>query len=121
VERGTAGRLAGVFRDADGQPLPVGGKTGSGDNRLKVFSRGGEVISAEAVNRTASFVFFVGNRLFGVLTTYVPGEDAEGFRFTSSLPVAVLKLLAPTLEEQLLQSRGPTTVGAKWASQPPPA
>jgi hypothetical protein len=53
------------------------------------------------INRTATFVFYVGDRYYGVLTAVVLGKDAGAFRFTSALPVSVLKLLAPSLNERL--------------------
>jgi hypothetical protein len=34
VAEGTARRLSGVYRTSNGAPLPVGGKTGTGDNRV---------------------------------------------------------------------------------------
>ena len=40
VEGGTARRLSGAFKLADGTPLALGGKTGTGDNRI-VIGRGG--------------------------------------------------------------------------------
>ena len=101
VEQGTARRLAGVFKLADGTVLTVGGKTGSGDNRFETFNRGGGVISSRATNRTATFVFFIGERYYGVITAFVQGQEAGKFRFTSSLPVTLLKLLAPSITTKL--------------------
>jgi hypothetical protein len=55
------------------------------------------VLSSRAINRTATFVFYLGPRHFGTLTAFVPGRAAENFRFTSALPVQVLKGMAPIL------------------------
>ena len=101
VEHGTARRLNGVFKMSDGQVITVGGKTGSGDNRFETFSRSGAVITSRATNRTATFVFYIGERYFGVVTAYVQGREAENYRFTSGLPVSLLKLMAPTLMAKL--------------------
>jgi membrane peptidoglycan carboxypeptidase len=97
VEQGTARRLQGVFRLADGSLLTVGGKTGSGDNRFETFNRYGEVTSSHSTNRTAAFIFYIGDRYFGVITVYVQGREAGDYHFTSALPVTILKLLSPTL------------------------
>jgi hypothetical protein len=101
VERGTARRLAGAFAAPDGSPLEVGGKTGSGDNRYKTFGPGGIVISSEAVSRTASFVFYIGDRYFGVITASVVGPGSGNYHFTSAYPVAILKLISPAIEERI--------------------
>jgi hypothetical protein len=101
VEQGTARRLAETFRRPDGEPVITGGKTGSGDNRFKSFGRSGSVLSSRAVNRTATFIFYIGDRYFGVISASVLGKEAEGYRFTSALPVAILKLLAPALNQRL--------------------
>ncbi|MGH8354002.1 MAG: transglycosylase domain-containing protein [Pseudomonas sp.] len=106
VEAGTARRLRGSFVLADGTPLTLGGKTGTGDNRIESVSRGGRVISSRAMNRTATFVFYLGPRHFGTLTAFVPGRAAEGFSFTSALPVQVLKGMAPILTPYLEPGRG---------------
>ena len=95
VERGTARRLSGSFRSAGGDLSP-GGKTGTGDNRVVVRGR-----PTLALNRTATFVFYLGPRYFGTLTAYVVGPDAAGYRFTSALPVQILTSLAPTLTPYL--------------------
>jgi membrane peptidoglycan carboxypeptidase len=101
VTEGTARRAAGAFAGGRGAPIPLGGKTGSGDNHFKTFGRGGGVIAARPVSRTAAFVFYIGDRYFGVITASVSGERSASFGFTSSLPVALLRLLAPTLETRL--------------------
>ena len=101
VDQGTARRLSGVFKLSNGKPLQVGGKTGSGDNRFMTFSRSGAVTSSHATNRTATFVFYIGERYFGVITAFVQGREAENYHFTSSLPVTLLKMLAPTLSAKL--------------------
>jgi membrane peptidoglycan carboxypeptidase len=101
VEAGTARRLHGSFQLADGTPLVLGGKTGTGDNRIESTTRSGHVLSSRAMNRTAPFVFYLGPRHFGTLTAFVPGQAAEGFRFTSALPVQVLKGMAPILTPYL--------------------
>ena len=100
VAGGTARRVAGAFVHT-GKPVVVGGKTGSGDNRYKTFRRHGGVISARPVNRTATFVFYIGDRYYGVLTAFVPGSQAGGYEFTSSLPLSVLKLAAPIINQRL--------------------
>ena len=102
VENGTARRLKGVLQLADGQPMTVGGKTGTGDNRIETVTRSGWVSSSQARNRTATFVFYLGPRHFGTLTAYVAGEQSERFRFTSALPVQTLKGMLPLLQPFLL-------------------
>jgi membrane peptidoglycan carboxypeptidase len=99
VEGGTAIRLHNTFVAPDGRPLTVGGKTGTGDNRFKTFDAAGNVIDSRAVDRTSTFVFFLGERFFGTITAYVPGEDADQFEFTSALALQLLKGIAPTLQE----------------------
>jgi hypothetical protein len=105
VEIGTAQRAKGAFKLPDGTQIVVGGKTGSGDNRFESFGRHGQLLSARPVNRTAIFVFYVGGRYFGALTAFVPGSIAGDYQFTSSLPVAITKILAPDLDDRLASDR----------------
>jgi hypothetical protein len=81
--------------------VTVGGKTGSGDNQLITVSRDKRTRSVQSTNRTATFVFYIGDRYYGVLMAYVPGREADKYRFTSSLPVSVLKLIAPSVNARL--------------------
>jgi membrane peptidoglycan carboxypeptidase len=97
VEAGTAGRLRGVYKSADGKPLSVGGKTGTGDHRREIWGAGGRLIDSVFISRAAVFTFFLGDRFFGVITAYVAGPDAERYHFTSSLPVQIIKFLEPKL------------------------
>jgi membrane peptidoglycan carboxypeptidase len=97
VEGGTARRLAGAFKLQDDTVLALGGKTGTGDNRIVTVSASGATRSSVALNRTATFVFYLGKRHFGTLTAYVTGSDAAGYRFTSGLPVQILKTMGPVL------------------------
>lgn len=97
VENGTARRVRGAVTDTAGEPVVIGGKTGTGDNRFRVFGAGGQLVESRAVNRTATFAFFMGDRHFGVITAYVPGPDADAFRFTSGLPSQILRTLGPAL------------------------
>lgn len=99
VEDGTGRRIAGVLRGPDGTSPAVGGKTGTGDNRVRVFGRDGRVVAARSLNRTASFVFLVEDRHYGVVTAYVPGEAAEGYRFTSALAIRLFQELVPVIGE----------------------
>ena len=123
VEGGTARRLAGAFLLPDGTPVALGGKTGTGDNRIVISGSRGI-----ALNRTATFVFYLGPRQFGTLTAYVIGPEAASFRFTSGLPVQILKSMAPILTPYLATARSgvaPATETAPaapgWDSPPPPA
>jgi membrane peptidoglycan carboxypeptidase len=104
VEAGTAGRLRGVYKSADGKPLSVGGKTGTGDHRREIWGAGGRLIDSVFISRAAVFTFFLGDRFFGVITAYVAGPDAERYHFTSSLPVQIIKFLEPTLAPLLNKS-----------------
>ena len=97
VNSGTAARVRDVFVDGSGRPLTVGGKTGTGDHRSKVIGSDGTVISSRVMNRAATFAFFIGDRHYGVVTAFVPGGGAAAYDFTSSLPVQVLRELAPVL------------------------
>lgn len=80
-------------------------KTGTGDHRYEIYGKGGVLIGSRVVNRTATFAFMIGDRYFGTITAFVPGPDAAQYGFTSSLPVAILKALAPKLMP-LLDSPG---------------
>ena len=134
VANGTARRVSGAYTAADGSPLAVGGKTGTGDNRFDRFGRGGGIISSRVVDRTATFVFFLGDRFFGTVTAYVPGTDAGRFDFTSALAVQLLKVLEPELKPLLTtpdaatalvgssqspgaNRRGPTAAHNPWAGR----
>lgn len=99
VKNGTAKGLRGAYTDTP----EVGGKTGTGDNRIDVFARGGGLISSRPVDRTATFVFFLGDRFYGTVTAYVAGPQAGQYSFTSALAVQVLKLLDPALSPLLRQ------------------
>ena len=97
VDAGTARRVRGAFSLPGRADIVVGGKTGTGDNRHSVYGAGGKLLESRAVNRTATFVFFIGDRHFGVITAYVPGALADSYDFTSGLPVQILKTMAPQL------------------------
>jgi membrane peptidoglycan carboxypeptidase len=115
VEEGTAQRIRGAFED-HGDTLTVGGKTGSGDNRY--LTRSGRPSSLRHVSRTAAFTFYLGDHYFGVLTASVQGPQALQYEFTSALPLAVLRLLAPAIEQRLIEPRieAATAVNAVPAS-----
>lgn len=57
----------------------------------------GQLISSKAINRTAVFVFFIGDRFYGVVTAYVAGQDSDNYVFTSALAIQVLKAAVPQL------------------------
>ena len=97
VENGTARRVRQAFVRPDGSFVPVGGKTGTGDQRFDSYGAGGRLIKSRVVNRSATFVFNIDERFFGTIIAYVPGAQAAGYDFTSGLPVQLLKVLAPTL------------------------
>lgn len=97
VSNGTARRLKDALLDAKGRPIEVAGKTGTGDHRYQVIGRGGRVIAERKVERTATFVFTLGDRYFGTVVAYVREPHAARYRFTSALPVQLLKSLAPQL------------------------
>ena len=111
VDGGTAKRLKGAFVRSDGSVIDVGGKTGTGDHRFDVFSAGGGLISSRVVNRSATFVFLIGDRFFGTLTAYVHEPYAAKYTFTSALSAQVLKALAPALLP-LVQEKAPDGPGS---------
>lgn len=98
VADGTARRLNGSFNHKDGTPLLIGGKTGTGDNRIATQVVRGKKVASTATSRTATFVFYLGDNYFGTLTAFVPGKGADDFSFTSALPLQVLKGMAQILQ-----------------------
>lgn len=110
VENGTAKRLAGTFKDTNGKSLPAGGKTGTGDELADRYGPGTAGAKLKEVSRSAAFTFFIGDRFFGVITAHVPGQNAYGYRFTSALPVQVLKALAPALQPLITEPPSPANV-----------
>jgi len=111
VETGTAVRLAGALKYPDGQALTVGGKTGTGDHRFERYGPNGQLLESRVVNRTATFVFYLGDSHFGTLTALVRGEQAGQFGFTSSLTAQILKTLLPQFKQHLnLQPPAPPEV-----------
>jgi len=97
VSNGTAKRVKTAFATHDGSVIALGGKTGTGDQRFDVYARGGRLIESRYVNRSATFVFNIGERFFGSMTAYVHGPQSEHYDFTSALPVQLLVTLAPSL------------------------
>ncbi len=105
VENGTGKRARGGLRLPGGIVLPVGGKTGTGDNRLQEYGPRGSMIASKIVNRTAAFVFFIGDRFYGTVLAFVPGKTAGHYEFTSALAVQVLKDLEPRLMPLLIANK----------------
>lgn len=94
VTDGTAHRVHSAF---GGGALELGGKTGTGDNRVRRVDAQGRVLEETVHSRTGTLVFYVGDRWFGAVTAYVGGEAADAYDFTSALPAQVLKTLAPRI------------------------
>ena len=105
VANGTAKRVDGAFIAPNGTPLLIGGKTGTGDHRFDEYGKGGELISSRVVNRTATLVFYIGDRFFGSITAFVSGEQAANYHFTSALPSQMLRSLAPSLSPLLNEQK----------------
>ena len=117
VDQGTGRRVKEALHAPDGAPIPIGGKTGSRDNRYQAFTSGGRVGASRSINRTASFVFVIGDHFFGMVSAYVPGPEAAHYRFTSSLALQTFKTLAPTLEPLIAAGEG-ANVAAAAAREP---
>jgi membrane carboxypeptidase/penicillin-binding protein len=97
VQEGTAKRVKQAFYKQDGSVIALGGKTGTGDQRFDVYGAGHRLIESRYVNRSATFVFNIGERFFGSMTAYVHGPESAHYDFTSALPVQLLVTLAPSL------------------------
>ncbi|MDB5775780.1 MAG: glycosyl transferase family 51 [Herbaspirillum sp.] len=128
VQMGTAKRIATAFTLPDGTRIAIGGKTGTGDNRFKTFSKGGGLLSEKVVSRSGAFVFYLGDRYFGTVVAYVAGPKAAQYQFTSALTVQILKVLAPTLMRGLYGDGGhrlacaaPREGAPALPASPPPA
>lgn len=101
VSDGSGRRLQGSFLNKNQSAMAIGGKTGTGDNKVATQVVLGKTMASTTVNRTATFVFYLGDNHFGTLTAFVPGKGAEDFSFTSALPLQVLKGMAPILTPYL--------------------
>jgi membrane peptidoglycan carboxypeptidase len=95
VQNGTGRRARAGIKLPDGAVLPIGGKTGTGDNQFRIYAKNGGLLGSHTVNRTAAFAFFIGDRFFGTVVAFVPGREAANYDFTSALAVQVLRDLAP--------------------------
>ena len=107
VSEGTAKRLLNSFQQEDGTPFAIGGKTGTGDNRIVTATSSGHRTASRAMSRTATFVFYLGDNHFGTLTAFVTGKSANAFRFTSALPLQVLKGMVPVLRPYITAAPAP--------------
>ncbi|TFZ33364.1 hypothetical protein EWW49_31880, partial [Pseudomonas syringae] len=86
-------------------------------NRTAGAGAGGPILRPGAMSRRATFVVCSGDNHCGALTAVVPGRAAEGFRFTSGLPVQVLKGMAPILTPYL-ENHGQALCNAPLADPP---
>ena len=97
VEQGTAIGALNSVKLSGGRVIPIGGKTGTGDNRIEHYASNGAVIESKVRNRTAAFVFTIGDHFFGTMVVYAEGSSAASKSFTSALAVQVFRNLAPEL------------------------
>lgn len=97
VQDGTAKRLRTGLERPDGTRFDVGGKTGTGDHRFEVHGAGGRLVASRIVGRSATFVFLIGEKYFGTVMVYAQEPYAANYRFTSALPVQLLKSLLPMI------------------------
>lgn len=117
VEHGTAIGAKGALPPTEGMTILIGGKTGTGDHRQKVYERGYRLIESRPIARTATFVFLIDNRFFGTITAQVSGPQSGDFSFTSSLPVRIFRLFAPHLHSyvrpNILEAKGTQSLQAR--------
>lgn len=114
VQEGTARRIKDAFPVAGGGHLVIGGKTGTGDHRKEIYAANGTVLESKVMNRVATFAFFLGERFFGVMTVFVPGEAAADYHFTSGLAVQILKVMEPALRPLVIGGEG---LGNDWEEE----
>ncbi len=97
VEGGTARSIRGAFvmPGKGGAPLPVAGKTGTGDQRFQAYAPGGPLIASHSVTRSATFVFVVGEHFFGTVTISAREPHAARYSYASALVVRLLRYMAP--------------------------
>ncbi len=95
VESGTARRGYQAFKREDGSFIPLGGKTGTGDHRYETYAPGGRLLESRVVNRTATFVFLIGDRFFGTISCHVPGPEAARLRLHQLAPGAAGEVAGP--------------------------
>lgn len=117
VQDGTAARLRGTYFNADYSPLDVGGKTGTSNNNYEHFGAGARLLSSEPKDRTATFVFFLGDRFYGTVTAFVRGKQSGNYHFTSALVVQLAKALAPQLQPLLGTPVNPNPLATVSAAQ----
>jgi membrane peptidoglycan carboxypeptidase len=110
VAQGTAVRLKDGFVGKNGTYL-LGGKTGTGDNRVKKFGSGLVLKASKVLNRTATFMFVIDEFMCGTITAFVEGPSAGAYQFTSSLPVQIMKSMGPALTPLLDEAK------IRWESQ----
>jgi len=106
VQGGTAKRVAAGLPVGAGHTLAVQGKTGTGDQRFNVYAHGGALVESRKVNRTATFVFTLGDRFYGTVTAYAHEPYAARYTYTSAMAVQLLSSLGPTLAP-VLEARRP--------------
>lgn len=121
IDTGTAKRLKDSYKDAAGNPLPIGAKTGTGDHRRDEYASGGRLIASRVINRTGTIVFYIGDRFFGTVSAHVAGAEAADYKFTSALSAQMLKSLQPVLQP-LMSGTAPkpatTNITAKAMEMP---
>ena len=99
----------------------MGGKTGTGDHRFERYGKGGQLIDSRVISRSATFVFYLGDRYFGTMTAVVEGEQAGQFGYTSSLTAQMLKMLLPQLQPYLYPQPSKAAPTAVVEAKPTPA
>lgn len=118
---GTGARLAKGLPLGDGRTLDVYGKTGTGDQRFEVYAPGARLIESRKVNRTAVFVFVLGDRFYGTLTAYAHEPYAARYDYTSAMAVQLLKSLGPSLAPLVEVDEAQAKAAAAKADATPPA
>lgn len=121
VQAGTGRRLATGLPLGDGRTLDLYGKTGTGDQRFDVYARGARLIESRKVNRTATFVFVIGDRFYGTLTAYAHEPYAARYDYTSAMAVQLLKSLGPSLAPVLAADDAQTQAASAQADASTPA
>ncbi len=73
-------------------------------------SAGNQLIEVRPVDCTATFVFFLGERLYGTVTAVVSRPQGANYHFTSALGVSLVKALAPQLQPLVVGAANRSTV-----------